>query len=143
MSITAANAIIMLAVPGVYAVPQQLQQFSADNVFGNDTVQANEVMMGVDGFLAAGFVFNPMPWTVELMADSPSNAFFDNWYQAMRVAVDTYRANGTVWLKSLNRKFDLQNGALTMYRPMSEAGKVMRPRQFQITWQNISPAVVV
>lgn len=142
MSITSANSIIMLAVPGVFPVPQQLQQFAADDIFSSDSLQANEVAMGVDGFLAAGFVYTPMVWSVSLMADSPSNFFFDQWYQSMRKAVDTFRANGTIWLPSLGKKFDMVNGALTAYVPMSNAQRTLRSRQFGITFQNIAPAVI-
>lgn len=142
MSITSANSVVMLAVPGVFPAPQAIQQFSADDVFTNDDVQANELAMGVDGKLAAGFVFNPVPWSISLMADSPSNAFFDTWYQAMVRAVDTFRCVGTVWLPSLNKKYDLQNGALTRYRNMPDAQKTLKPRAFIITWERVSPAVV-
>lgn len=142
MSITSANAVIMLAVPGVFPTPQQIQNFSADDIYSNDPIQTNEVSMGVDGRLAAGFVFNPVQWSINLMADSISNDFFDQWYQAMVLAVDTYRSNGTIWLKSINKKFDLSNGALTTYRPMADAAKTLRPRTHVITWERVSPAPV-
>ena len=142
MSITSANAIIMLAIPGVFPTPVQMQQFSADDVFSNDAVASNETAMGVDGILAAGFVFAPVDWTISLMADSPSNDLFDTWYQAMRQVVDTYRANGTIWLPSLNKKYDMVNGALTRYPNMANAQKTLRQRQYVIQWQSITPAPV-
>jgi len=141
-SITSANAVIMLAVPGVFNAPTPLQQFSAEDIFTNDAIQAAETAMGVDGFLAAGFVFNPVTWSVSLMADSPSNDFFDQWYQANRKAVDVYRCNGSVWLPSLGKKYDMQRGALTTYRVMPDAAKTLRSRTFGIIWQAVSPAVL-
>jgi len=141
-SITSANAVVMIAVPGVFSAPQPLQQFAAEDIFTNDPVQAAEVAMGVDGFLAAGFIFSPVSWSVSLMADSPSNNFFDQWYQANVKAVDTFRCNGSVWLPSLGKKFDMQNGALTTYRNMPDAAKTLRSRAFVITWQRVSPAVI-
>jgi hypothetical protein len=139
-SITAANAVIMLAVPGVFPAPTPLQQFAAEDIFTNDPVQANEVAMGVDGYLAAGFVFNPVAWSVSLMADSPSNRFFDTWYQTMVQNVESYRCNGTIWLKGTNQKYDMRNGALTTYRNMPDAAKTLRSRAFVITWQSVTPA---
>jgi len=141
-SITSANAVVMIGVTGVFNTAQQLQQFAADDIFTNDAVQAAETAMGVDGFLAAGFVFAPVPWSVSLMADSPSNDFFDQWYQANVQAVDVYRANGIVILKSLGKKFNLNNGALTTYRNMPDAAKTLRSRAFGITWQSVTPAPV-
>jgi hypothetical protein len=139
-SITAANSVIMLAVSGVFSTPRPLQQFAADDIFTNDPVQAAETAMGVDGFLAAGFVFAPVSWSVSLMADSPSNDFFDQWYNAMRNQVDVYRCNGTILLPSLQKKFNLNNGALTTYRNMPDAAKTLRSRAFVITWQSVTPA---
>lgn len=141
-SITSANAIIMLAVPGIFSTPVPLQQFAADDIFTNDTVQAAETAMGVDGYLAAGFVFAPVQWTVSLMADSPSNDFFDQWYAANKLAVDVFRCNGTVQLPSLNKKFNMVNGALTTYRNMPDAAKTLRSRAFAITWQSVDPALI-
>lgn len=141
-SITSANAILMLAVTGVFNSPVAMQQFAADDIFSNDAVQASETAMGVDGYLAAGFVFAPVPWTLSLMADSPSNDFFDQWYQASRQAIDVFRCNGTIWLPSLQKKFDMNNGALTTYRNMPDAGKTLKSRQFGIVWQSVTPAVL-
>jgi hypothetical protein len=139
-SITSANAVIMIAVPGVFNAPQPLQQFAADDIFTNDPVPAAEVAMGVDGFLAAGFVFSPVQWSVSLMADSPSNDFFDQWYLANVKAIDVFRANGTLWLPSLAKKFAMTNGALTTYRHLPDAAKTLRARAFVVTWQSVSPA---
>lgn len=141
-SITSANSVVMLAVPGVFNSPQPLQQFAAEDIFTNDPVQANETAMGVDGFLAAGKIFAPVSWSVSLMADSVSNDFFDQWYQAEQKAVDTFRCNGTIWLPSLSKKYDMVNGALTTYRNMPDAAKTLRSRSFVITWQRVSPSVL-
>lgn len=141
-SITSANAIVMLTVPGVFSSPTPLQQFAADDIFTNDPIQAAETAMGVDGFLAAGFVFNPVSWSVSLMADSPSNDFFDSWYQANVQAVDVFRCNGTVQLPGINKKYNMVNGALTTYRNMPDAAKTLRSRAFVITWQAIQPALI-
>lgn len=141
-SITSANAQILLAVPGIFPAPTPLQQFAADDIFTNDPVQVNEVAMGVDGFLAAGFVFSPVSWSVSLMADSPSNDFFDRWYQESVRAVDAYRCNGTIWLPGLNKKYDMVNGALQTFRNMPDAAKTLRSRSYVIVWQRVSPAVI-
>lgn len=141
-SITSANSVIMLSIPGVFTAPVPLQQFAAEDIFTNDPVQAAEVAMGVDGYLAAGFVYAPVSWSVSLMADSPSNDLFDQWYQANRLAIDVYRCNGTIVLPSLNKKYNMNNGALTTYRNMPDAAKTLRSRAFVITWQSVSPAII-
>ena len=139
-SITSANAVLMLAVTGVFSSPQPLQQFAADDIFTNDSIPAAETIMGVDGHLAAGFVFAPVHWSVSLMADSPSNDLFDQWYQANSKAIDVFRSNGTVLLPSLGKKFNMNNGALITYRTMPDAARTLRSRTFVIAWESITPA---
>lgn len=132
----------MLSVSGVFNAPVQLQQFSAEDIFTNENVQASETQMGVDGFLAAGFVYAPVSWAISLMADSPSNDIFDQWYQANRKAVDVYRSSGVVTLPSLGKKFNMVNGTLITYKNMPDAGKILKSRTFGIMWQAVTPATV-
>ena len=139
-SITSANSIVMLSVTGIFNSPVQLQQFAADDIFTNDAVEAAETAMGVDGHLAAGFVFVPVPWSVSLMADSPSNDLFDQWYQQQLAQVDVFRCKGTVQLPSLGKKFNMQNGVLRTYRNMPDAARTLRSRTYVILWERIGPA---
>ena len=63
-SITSANAIFLLSISGLYSVPQQLQGFAADDIFDVSGVSPGEVMMGVDGKLSGGFVYNPVSMSI-------------------------------------------------------------------------------
>lgn len=141
-TITASNAVITLVIPGLYDAPQIIQQFSADDVFSADAVQAAEVQMGVDGRLSAGFIYTPKPWNISLMADSDSNDIFENWNNSMQVAQDIFYANGNVLLTSIRRSYTLTKGALTTFPPMVSAGKVLQPRRYTIVWESILPEVV-
>lgn len=132
----------MLAIPGVFNAPQQLQGFAADDVFSNDPVPAAETIMGVDGHLSAGFVFAPIPWHVALQADSLSNDVFDSWNRANILARNPYRANGTVWLVSLNKKWVMNSGVLVNFPTMPDAARTLRPRRFTIQWESVPPAAV-
>ena len=82
MSLTAANAVITLTIAGVFNAGQQLQQFAADDVFSVEQVTPTETLMGVDGFLSGGRTPVPVPWTISLQADSPSNFIFEQWFAA-------------------------------------------------------------
>lgn len=139
MDITASNAIIMLSVPGLFDIPQQLQQFSAENVFGVDPLAAAETQMGVDGYLTGGVVFNPTNQSFELMADSPSNFFFDTLYLRQRADQVTYRIQGTVILTAVGTKYTMRRGILTTWMPMPEAGRVLKARRHTITWERVTP----
>lgn len=139
MSISSANASILIGVASVFVVPQALAGFSADDIFDSDPIDTAEVQMGVDGELSAGFVFQPVKWNVTLQADSASNSFFENWYTAEVVAKDKFLAFGNVSLPGINRNFVMTNGALTSYPVMPNAGKFLKPRKYQITWGKVLP----
>jgi hypothetical protein len=141
-TITGANAIVMLTIPGVFPQPQQLQGFAADDVFDTDAIESAETVMGVDGRLSAGFVYVPVNQTYALQADSESTFVFDNWWAANQVAQDVFRANGVVLLKAVGKKWTLTNGALTSYKPIPDTKKLLQPQRYRITWERIFPAPV-
>lgn len=138
-SLTAANAIITLSVPGVISVPQQLQQFSVDDVADVDTLTVAETLMGVDGHLSGGYVFNAVKYIYTLQADSPSNAFFDQWKLAQDAQLDTFPASGSLVLVSLGTKWKWNRGFLTEYKPAPDVKKIVQPRRFGVTWESVVP----
>lgn len=140
MSITSANAILMLAIPALFPIPQQLQQFATDDVYDVPQIKSVEVLMGVDGVLSAGFVFVQVPQQITLQADSPSNDIFDTWWTQMQAAQETYEANGLISLPSIQTKFVQTKGFLTGYKPAPGAKKILQPRQYEITWERIVPS---
>jgi hypothetical protein len=132
----------MLAVTGLFPVPQQLQGFAADDVFDISDVSPAETMMGVDGKLSAGFVFMPVEMGIMLNADSESNLLFDAWFAAQQAAREIYYANGIVRLPSVQRSFVLTKGVLKSYKPSPDAKKVLQPRKYSITWESIVGAPI-
>jgi hypothetical protein len=140
MSITSANAVIILNLPGVFSSPQQIQQFSADDIFGIEEIEAAETAMGVDGTLTGGFINVPTPQTITLMADSPSGFFFDQWFAQQKAQQDTFTASGTVTLRSIGTKFTMVNGFLRRYKPAPDAKKTLQARRFTIEWQSALPS---
>lgn len=140
MSITSANAVFMLNISDLYDAPQQLTNFATDDIYDVDTLAAAEAMMGVDGKLSSGFVFEPVQMKIAFMADSPSLAIFENWYQSNRATVDVYIAQATITLPSVNRKYTMNNGTLVSYPVMPAAKKVLQPRIVGITWESAVPS---
>jgi tail fiber protein gp32 len=140
-SITAANSVIILSVPGVFAVGQRLAGFATDNVFDTDPIDTAQVQMGVDGRLSAGFIFVPIAQNYHLQADSPSNAVFDQWYSAQQQARELFPANAIVNLASaIGKKWTMTRGFLTGFPPTPAAAKVLQPRKFTITWNLALPS---
>lgn len=141
-SITSVNAVVMLAITGLYNSPQQLQGFSADDIFDTENVAITQAIMGVDGKQSAGLVLNPTIQNIVLQADSASNLIFDTWVNSMKIAQDVYWAQATVLLTSIGTKYTMTNGTLTMYPPTSRVAKVLQPRRFTISWESVVPAAV-
>lgn len=139
-TLTAANAILLLGISGLYSTPQRVQGFSTEDAFDVDPVDAAETMMGVDGVLSGGFIPQPRKMTITLQADSLSNDLFDNWAGAQDVAREIYYANGSIAIPGVGRKYTLSRGILTNYKPLAGVKKVLQARPFVITWQAISPA---
>lgn len=142
MSITSANAILVLSIPPLFAIPQQLQQFATDDIYDVPSIKSVETMMGVDGVLSGGFVFVEIPQSITLQADSPSNLVFDIWWTQMQAAKEVYVANGQIKLPGINTKFNQTRGFLTGYKPVPAGKKVLQSRQYEITWQSIVPSPI-
>jgi hypothetical protein len=138
-TITSANAIFMLGIASLFPIPQQLQGFSADDIFDSEPVEPAEVQMGVDGHLAAGIKLVPTKQGITLMADSDSNGIFEFWYQSQLAVKDLYFASATVQLLGIGKKYTMTRGVLTRYPSMSDAKTVLQPRKFEITWEKVSP----
>lgn len=141
-SITAATAVYTLSIPGLFGYPQSLQGFAADDMFSTDALASAETLMGADGVLSGGFVYVEVKQNIRLQADSASNALFDQWWNAQQQIQDTYTANGVVWIKANGAKWAMTKGFLTKYKPMPDLKKLLQPRDYEITWQSISPASI-
>lgn len=140
LSTTSADLTMTLTVQGLYNAPQQIVGFGVDDAFSTEDVAQAETEIGVDGYMAAGFVFVKYPMKLMLLAGSPSGFLFDNWIAAERSPpVSTLVANGTITLPSLGYNYTLTNGVLTGYRAIPDAKKTLASRPFTITWQSITP----
>lgn len=138
-SLTAANAVITLTIPGVFNLPQQLQQFGVDDVADNDTLVVAQTEMGVDGFLSGGFVFNKVKYVYTLKANSPSCFMFDQWNAANRAQQDTLPANGLLKLPALGTKWNWTKGFLVEWKPAPDIKKMLADRKFGVEWESVTP----
>lgn len=141
LSITGANAVIMLSITGLFPVPQQLQGFAADDVFDTNTLASAEVLMGVDRKLSGGFVAVPVEQNYSLQADSQSIFIFDQWWAAQQQEGEVFPANGVVLLTAVQKKWIMTRGFLTSYKPIPDTKKLLQPQKFAITWESLLPAI--
>jgi hypothetical protein len=141
--ITAADATIVMTAPPIFTAGQVIAGFAPDDVFQVPQRQLAQTEMGVDGYMASGYIFNFQPWNFTLQAPSPSNSFFDDLVAAQDAAKATFYIQATVDLPSTGFSYILQNGTLVDYAPAPAARQVLQPRPYGIRWQKviILPAV--
>jgi hypothetical protein len=118
-NLTVANSSLVLSVEGLYPKGLTLQGYAADNVFEVGAVENKEIVMGIDGNLSAGFVYNPQPITLTLQADSPSLEVFEQIWQRESSNREALRVGLTIALPSVNKRFVGRNGFLTSYQAPS------------------------
>lgn len=141
-TITAANSVFALAITGLYPAPQVLQGYAADDGFTTEAVENAEVVMGLDGHMSAGFIFNPVKQTIVLMPDSPSLDIFNNWALAQLAAREVMVANASISLPAIGKKYVLTRGFLTSTTPVPDVKKVLQPVRYQITWNTVAGAAL-
>ncbi len=141
-TITSANSVFSLTVTTLYLTPQTLQGYMADAAFEQEGVDIAETVLGVDGILSAGWVPQAYTQTISLMPNSPSSVLFETWAATENTLQDKLTANATITLKSTGRKYSLQNGYLTNYKPIPDAGRVLKGRPFRIVWNTVLPAAM-
>jgi hypothetical protein len=134
-TITAANALFTLSVPGAGLVEYTLEGYAADAAFATDSLTVAETVMGVDGKMSFGRLPTIKP---QSMPDSKSVEFFNAWYNAQEVLGDAIPALGRITIPGLGVSYVLTKGVLKQYSPISAAAKVMQAQTFAIDWENIT-----
>jgi hypothetical protein len=134
LSITAANAVYLLQIQSVFPTPVQLQGFAANAAFDTEASDIAEIQLGVDGYIASGWVPRLTPQTISVLAASPSNIIFETWQQAQDLTLSIFYATGTIILPAIQRQYTLTNGTLMRYQALANARRVLEPRTYHITW---------
>lgn len=125
-TLTVANSTLTLTVEALFPQAQRIQGYATDDAFDFENVENGEYMMGIDGNLSAGFVFNEVPFTWTLQADSPSLAMFEQIYMYEMNNRTKLRLDGTLSLPSNGRRYDMVKGYMRQYKAPS-GKKVLQP----------------
>lgn len=141
-TITSANSIFTLTVPGLFPAPVQLMGYSTDRAFTTDAVQMSEAQMGVDGRLSAGYTPSPIVQTITLQADSPSRDIFSTLITAMDTAREVYWINGTISLPATGESYTMTRGVLVNAKSIPDAQRVLAPVDYMITWESVARSLL-
>lgn len=138
-TLTTANSALFMTVEALYTSAQRLQGYSADDAFDFDAVENGEYSMGIDGNFSAGFVYNEVPLTLTLQADSPSVILFENIWNYENSNRTKLRHDWTVTLPDLTRRYDLVKGYLRSYKAPS-GKKILQPAVIQMVFGRLQPS---
>jgi hypothetical protein len=141
-TITAANSVFLLTIPGLFPVPQLLAGYQADDAFSSDAAEVSENIIGVDGRKSAGWLPTLTDMTISLMPDSPSDGIFDAWDQAQRAIREIYFASAVIVLPSVGYSYLLTEGTLKSIQRVVTAKKTLQGRPFIINWGEITKAPI-
>ena len=141
-TITSANAVFTLTVPGIFPAPIQLQGFAAEKAWSTDPQIQTESRMGVDGQKASGWIPNMIKQAISLLPNSASRSIFNAIARAQKANRDAVVLQGTIVLPSTGESFSLINGTLLDYKPIPDGMKVLQDIEFSIEWQDIQPSLL-
>ena len=141
-TLTSANSVLYLGIAGIFPVPQKIEGYATDDAFAFEAVQPAQAVMGVDGRMSAGYTPFMSIQTITIQADSPSMVVFEAYMAAMKTAREVFYCNGTLNILSISRKFVMTRGVLTQIPSAPTARTILQPMSFQITWEDVSPALV-
>ena len=136
-TLTASNSSLSITVPGIFSSPQTIQGYAVDDAFSAEAVERAEVMIGVDGNMSYGYIFNVISVPITIQADSPSLAFFNTWKNIEDGNRELSPGNGVVMLPGIGWKFTLANLILANYPVLPDVKKILQPLKFVLKCQSI------
>ncbi len=136
-TITSANAVLSLVAAGVFPAPVQIQGFDVDKAWNTEAPDTVEPRIGVDGIMTAGYIFNVVPMTITLMADSASNTFFAAVAQFMKTQREVLYLTGTLAIAATGENFVMNKGVLIAPNQMPSGERVLAARDYKLVWQSI------
>lgn len=138
-TLTTANSSIAVTIEALFPSGVLLQGYAADNVFEAAEVQNAEVSMGIDGNLSSGFVFNPLPLTITLQADSPSLRVFEEVWKREVSTRNKLAIGLTISLPANGKRYTYKNGIMNSYK--APAGqRILQPAVVQFTFGRMEPS---
>lgn len=141
-TITSANSVFTIVVPGLFPAPVTLRGYSSDKAFATEAIDLAEVNMGVDGRMTAGYTPMPVKQTISLQADSPSRDIFTAMIQAMKTAREIFYITASIALPGTGESFAMTRGVLSNGKQIPDAGKVLQAVDYVITWESVNRSLL-
>lgn len=126
--ITAANFTFTMTAAGLFTSPQTIQQCDVDDALDVDPIENGEFVKGVDNFLAMGWKPSMPKLSVHLMANSPSNSFYDTVFAYEQTNKTKVLLQGILSLPAVGTQWTLVNAGLFSYMPLPPVKQTLKGR---------------
>jgi hypothetical protein len=140
-TLTTANSSIALTTEVLYPQAQRIQGYAADDSFDPDAVENGEYSMGIDGKLSAGFVYNEIPLTITLQADSPSLALFQQIWMYEYQNRAKLQQDLTIANPSVGLLYEYKSGYMRSFKA-SAGKKILQPGVVVFVFQQLQFAPI-
>lgn len=128
-TITSANAVFLLKAPGLVDSYQKMVGYAPDSAWSANEVQMAETQMGVDGLQSGGFTPFEIVIAISLMANSPSQAFFNILIRHMLNTQEVVPIDWSLSLSSIKKRY-AGGGFLVSGSPVPTGGTVLQPTSY-------------
>ena len=135
--ITSANASACLYA-SLFPAGLKFSNFSTDGAWTQESYEVVEHRMGVDGKMAAGYTPVEKEITFHFEANSPTLDGLDLLLQTTEVSQTPIFGQIVVTCPSIKKTFTLVNCILTSYKLMSNAERVLSPRDATFVCESIT-----
>ena len=112
--------------------------FSTDQAVDQSEDTIAETRMGVDGYMAAGYVPSIKAVTIQFEAASPSVQYLNNLYLASQKNRRTYEITLVVKVPSVNKTYTYSGGVLKTGKLLPGLKKVLDPVSYGFDFEKVS-----
>ena len=137
-NITSANATAYMVVKDLYPTGFALNNFSTDQAVDQSEDTIAETRMGVDGYMAAGYVPSIKAVTIQFEASSPSVQYLNNLYLASQKNRRTYEITLVVKVPAVNKTYTYSGGVLKTGKLLPGLKKVLDPVSYGFDFEKVS-----
>ena len=136
-TLTVANSVLAMTTEALFPQAQRLQGYGADDAFDFENVENGEYSIGIDGKLSAGFVYNEIPLSITLQADSPSLTLFEQVFQYEVTNRTKLGQQLTITLPAVSKRYDLTGGFMRRYKAPS-GKKILQPAVIEFVFARLT-----
>lgn len=137
-NITSANATAYMVVKELYPAGFALNNFATDQAIDEAEDTVAETRMGVDGYMAAGYVPSIKAVTITFEAASPSVEYLNNLYLASQKNRRTYECTLVINVPSTGKVYTYSYGVLKTAKPLPALKTVLDPVSYAFDFEKRS-----